>query len=45
MINWFEWRKSETEVGGATIDWRATSTPELTQAFRTALPDWLVFAK
>ncbi|HEX5479456.1 MAG TPA: glycosyl hydrolase [Dehalococcoidia bacterium] len=45
MINWFEWRKSETEVGGATIDWRATSTPALTQAFRAALPAWLVFAK
>ncbi len=43
MINWFEWRKAESEVGGATIDWRATSTPVLTQEFRDALPDWLIF--
>jgi hypothetical protein len=45
MINWFEWRKSESEVGGATVDWRATSTAALTQAFTNDLPDWLLFAE
>jgi len=45
MINWFEWRKAESEVGGAIIDWRATSTPELTLAFRSELPSWLLFAR
>ena len=44
MINWFEWRKAESEVGGATIDWRATSTATLAAAFRDALPEWLRFA-
>ena len=28
MLNWFEWRKDEPEVGG-TVDWRLTSDPEL----------------
>lgn len=45
MINWFEWRKSESEVGGATIDWRATPSSNVTQAFRGDLPDWLIFAE
>lgn len=44
MINWFEWRKSETEVGGSVVDWRATATPALTAAFKNDLPDWLLFA-
>jgi hypothetical protein len=44
MINWFEWRKAENEVGGAIIDWRATATPQLTQSFTSELPDWLLFA-
>jgi glycosyl hydrolase family 26 len=45
MINWFEWRKSESEVGGAVVDWRATSNPQLTRAFTDELPDWLLFAE
>jgi hypothetical protein len=45
MINWFEWRKAESEVGGAVIDWRSTSTPEVSAAFRADLPGWLRFAR
>lgn len=45
MINWFEWRKAEEEIGGATIDWTATADPEVAAAFRADLPDGrLVFA-
>lgn len=44
MINWFEWRKNESEIGGATIDWRLTSSQEMTRAFTSELPPWLVFA-
>ena len=32
MINWFEWRKFESEIGGI-IDWTVSYKPELTQAF------------
>lgn len=39
MINWFEWRKAEAEIGGATIDWTATTDPDLAAAFRADLPD------
>jgi hypothetical protein len=44
MINWFEWRKSESEVGGAVVDWRATSNAAVTKAFTSDLPGWLLFA-
>lgn len=37
MINWFEWRKFESEVGGV-IDWTVTFNPELAQAFLNDLP-------
>lgn len=43
MVNWFEWRKKEPEVG-AVVDWTATSTPAIQQAFTSALPSWLVYA-
>ncbi|MEV4988431.1 glycoside hydrolase family 26 protein [Pseudarthrobacter sp. LMD1-1-1.1] len=40
MINWFEWDKNEAEVNGR-IDWTATNTPTIRDAFTNALPDWL----
>ena len=44
MINWFEWRKFESEVGGV-IDWTVTFNPELAQAFLNDLPrSHLIFA-
>jgi hypothetical protein len=39
MVNWFEWAKHEVEVDG-TVDWRATGTDAITQAYRADLPDW-----
>jgi hypothetical protein len=42
MINWFEWRKYETEVG-RDVDWRVTG-PRLVDEFRRALPSFLRFA-
>lgn len=45
MINWFEWDKKESEVGGVVIDWRVLGSPEVAEQFRTDLPvDKLVFA-
>ena len=29
MINWFEWEKPEAEIGGQTVDWRATYRDDL----------------
>jgi beta-mannanase len=43
MINWFEWRKFESEVGGE-VDWTVTRNPELRAAFQAALPSYLRFA-
>ena len=44
MINWFEWRKEEAEVG-SVIDWRMSADPELTAELLTAVPPgWLRFA-
>ncbi|HEU0073544.1 MAG TPA: glycosyl hydrolase [Dehalococcoidia bacterium] len=43
MINWFEWRKFESEVGGE-VDWTVTRDPELRAAFHAALPASLRFA-
>ncbi len=43
MINWFEWRKYEIEIND-TVDWRAADSPTTRDAFRSDLPDWLVFA-
>jgi hypothetical protein len=45
MINWFEWRKPEPEVGNSIIDWTATHDPAIRQAFVTDLSaqDQLVF--
>lgn len=44
MINWFEWRKQEPEVG-REIDWRLAGNPELGRSLLEAAPDgWLAFA-
>lgn len=43
MVNWFEWRKTESEVG-AVVDWTATTTPAVRTAFVAALPRWLDYA-
>jgi hypothetical protein len=43
MINWFEWRKDEPEVGGV-IDWRLTADPQLARDLLSKLPSgWLLF--
>ncbi|NYD40422.1 glycoside hydrolase family 26 protein [Nocardioides panaciterrulae] len=42
MVNWFEWRKQEPEIGGI-VDW--TSTHGIVgRAFCADLPTWLRFA-
>lgn len=44
MINWFEWRKHETEVG-KVIDWRISADPSLARSLLAEVPpDWLRFA-
>ncbi len=43
MLNWFEWRKDEPEVG-AVIDWRLASDPELARELLASAPaGWLRF--
>jgi hypothetical protein len=43
MINWFEWRKDEPEVG-TVIDWRLSDDPVLAQSLLGELPaGWLRF--
>jgi hypothetical protein len=44
MINWFEWRKDEAEVG-RVIDWRLSASPELAHSLLADVPaGWLRFA-
>jgi hypothetical protein len=44
MINWFEWRKDEPEVG-STIDWRLSGDADLGRALLDGAPaGWLRFA-
>ena len=44
MLNWFEWRKDEPEVGDV-IDWRLASDPELARSLLAGVPaGWLQFA-
>lgn len=43
MINWFEWKKLEPEVG-ARVDWTVTRNPGTLVGLRAAQPDWLRFA-
>jgi hypothetical protein len=41
MLNWFEWRKEEPEVGGV-VDWRLTADPDLARRLLDRAPDgWL----
>ena len=43
MINWFEWRKDEPEVGGV-IDWRLSADADLARTLLSQAPDgWLRF--
>jgi hypothetical protein len=44
MINWFEWDKTEVEVGGE-VDWTVTSDPATRDAFVADLPSWLLGAE
>lgn len=45
MINWFEWKKPESEINGEVIDWRALGTKAIAEQFKLDLPvDHLVFA-
>ena len=44
MIDWFEWRKFETEVGGI-IDWRLGADPTLSETLLAEVPPgWLLYA-
>ena len=44
MLNWFEWRKDEPEVGGI-IDWRISTDPALARSLLADAPaGWLLFA-
>ena len=44
MINWFEWRKQESEVG-KVIDWRLAADPALARSLLDQVPGgWLHFA-
>jgi hypothetical protein len=44
MINWFEWRKEEPEVG-RVIDWRLSTDADLARSLLAGVPDgWLRFA-
>ncbi|MBA3236445.1 MAG: hypothetical protein H0T59_10740 [Chloroflexi bacterium] len=44
MVNWFEWRKTESEVG-RVIDWRLASDPALARSLLDSVPKgWLRFA-
>lgn len=38
MINWFEWSKAESEIGGDRIDWSVTHDPATLAAFVADLP-------
>lgn len=44
MINWFEWDKQESEIGGERIDWTVTVDSTIRRAFLEDLPvERLVF--
>jgi hypothetical protein len=44
MVNWFEWNKTEPEVG-APVDWTVLEDRDVRSAFTAALPDWYRFAE
>ena len=37
MINWFEWEKPESEIGGQVVDWRVSHDKEMLSAFVATL--------
>ena len=41
MVNWFEWRKSEPELAGAVVDWRASAAEDLAIDFAERVQSWL----
>ncbi len=43
LIDWFEWRKFESEIGGE-VDWTVTRDAEVRAEFQAALPSYLRFA-
>ena len=43
MINWFEWDKHEVEIRGR-VDWGVSRAPDISAAYRAALPGWLLDA-
>jgi hypothetical protein len=43
MINWFEWRKDEPEVG-TQIDWRLTADPALARDLLDGVPEDCLYA-
>lgn len=43
MINWFEWKKFEPEVG-ETVDWTILSDRSTRESFVADLPSWAQFA-
>lgn len=43
VINWFNWDKYEPEVD-RRVRWSITTQPEVTEAFREDLPEWLITA-
>lgn len=45
MVNWFEHIKPESEIGGATVDWRVLGSADIADQFKADLPlDLLAFA-
>jgi len=42
MLNWFEWRKEESEVS-RVIDWRLGSDPAMARSLLDEAPGWLIF--
>lgn len=38
MINWFEWRKPEAEIGDAVVDWSVSFDPAIREPFVNDLP-------
>ena len=42
MVLWFEHYKSET--GAGTVDWKVTYDPRILAAYRSTLPNWLIFS-
>jgi hypothetical protein len=39
MINWFEWKKSESERGGSVVDWRISTKFDLLESFIAVLKE------